>query len=439
MGRSGQFQRGFWGPRGLRVCVCPESGPTGIAIATTLRSPSTVKVWDATGRLLLSLKCSMARDKGPFLFQSLHWSACGGRLAYVGYGLNTKSAGLTVWDRDGKELLNFDKEGVRFYPVTLSPDGQRVAASLHHGDREDAHAETRIWDVATGRPLASIPGFSALTFNHDGHAPRRGRLLEWPARPAAVWDAVTGSEYANWELPGAGAFSIAFSPDEKRIAATVGPWKQQELIVWEVESGKFRKLGQAFKAVTFSPDGKRIAAFLGSGSSNQTAEVGLWDAASGRQVLVLKGHDDRATPAGIVFLPGGDQILSVAELSPGRGTLAVRLWDATPWPEKAIKYADANLEACHLQGWPLGHEGRPLSAAANTFGWQSGAGIRSGEPAWRTRQGDVPHHLRAHPQDRTSRGGARLGRRPSCGRRCSTRVPEPWRLGPRSSLRSSGA
>jgi WD40 repeat protein len=78
------------------------------------------------------------------------------------------------------------------------------------------------------------------------------------------------------------------------------------------------KPGQVSTGITFSPDGSRVAAFIGS--LIQRPEVGLWDVLTGRLVLVLRGHsgdDFSAKDHGIAFLPGGDQILSIADWSPG--------------------------------------------------------------------------------------------------------------------------
>ncbi len=192
----------------------------------------------------------------------------------------------------------------------------------------------KVWDIATRRSLYTIPASGPVTFDPDGkHLTVVAYSRDQPSR-LLLYDAVTGAEYANWEIPGGGGVSrISFSPDGKRIAAMAGSWRQRELIVWEVESGKFSKLGQASTGVTFSPDGTRIAAFVGS----ETAELGLWDAVTGRKVLVLKGHAGRE-PRGIAFHPDGDQILSVAEWSPSGPRrliqLEVKVWDATPWPGK---------------------------------------------------------------------------------------------------------
>ena len=274
-----------------------------IATVTSKGASSTVKLWDSTGRLLCSQKTTTPRNEQ--VNRSLQWSARGHRLACATYSRvsNVFCGNLAVLDQDGKELFHVEEEGTGFFRIALSPDGKRVAASLVLGSRETYRVEARVWDVATGRPLCTIPArLTFLAFDPDGKSlagfavPRGGpnRLL--------VWDAVTGAELANLEAPTGWFSSIAFSPDGKRIAATTDSAMQHELVVWELGSGKFVKLGQASTGVTFSPDGARIAAYVGSETK---AEIGLWDAVTGRQLLVLKGHCRQCALPGDRVLPGG--------------------------------------------------------------------------------------------------------------------------------------
>ena len=64
--------------------------------------------------------------------------------------------------------------------------------------------------------------------------------------------------------------------------------------------------------------------------------IRLWDAATGRQVLALKGHSVNtfSRSSGIAFSPDGRRILSAVErrrIATGPAVeLEVRLWDATP-------------------------------------------------------------------------------------------------------------
>src|SRR5262249_37668936 len=136
------------------------------------------------------------------------------------------------------------------------------------------------------------------------------------------------SECARWQGLTSGGTSIAFSPDGRRVAATISDLRHQsELIVGDLVSGGLMKLGHAQGAVVFSPDGTRLAAY--STLKLQPAEVSLWDVATGRQLLVLKGHAGTSAWDGIAFSPSGDRIVSTAWLR-GTDTVEVKTWDATP-------------------------------------------------------------------------------------------------------------
>jgi WD40 repeat protein len=67
-------------------------------------------------------------------------------------------------------------------------------------------------------------------------------------------------------------------------------------------------------SVAFSPDGR----FLLSGSVDRT--VRLWDAKSGVELAVMRGHDQGVT--NVAFLPDGRHVISES------WDKSVRLWDA---------------------------------------------------------------------------------------------------------------
>src|SRR4051812_37504122 len=75
-------------------------------------------------------------------------------------------------------------------------------------------------------------------------------------------------------------------------------------------------------AARFSPDGARIV----SGSHDQTVRVG--DAASGKELLILRGHEQAVWAAG--FSPDGARIVS------GSDDKTVRVWDAASGKELLV-------------------------------------------------------------------------------------------------------
>ena len=80
--------------------------------------------------------------------------------------------------------------------------------------------------------------------------------------------------------------------------------------------------------MAFSPDGKRLASCHRSLDESSTAgEVKVWDAASGQEILTLKGHTDSVTERGLQprrQTPGQRQL---------RRTSTVKVWDAASGQE----------------------------------------------------------------------------------------------------------
>ena len=109
--------------------------------------------------------------------------------------------------------------------------------------------------------------------------------------------------------------------------------------LWDAASGEelvvLRGHESGVTSVAFSPDGWRVA----SGSSDET--VRLWDAASGEELLVLCGHEKWVTS--VAFSPDGSRIAS------GSRNGTVRLWDASSGEELAVL---------------RGHEGHDVSSVA---------------------------------------------------------------------------
>jgi WD40 repeat protein len=106
----------------------------------------------------------------------------------------------------------------------------------------------------------------------------------------------------------------SFSPDGAQILG--GGTLDGAVRVWDAASGKELLVLDghegAVYAAAFSPDGTRIV----SGSEDDTARV--WDAVSGKELFVLPGHKDGVSSA--AFSPDGARIIS------GSYDGTVRVW-----------------------------------------------------------------------------------------------------------------
>ncbi len=134
---------------------------------------------------------------------------------------------------------------------------------------------------------------------------------------------------------------MAVSADGKRFVT--GGWKH--VTVWDVATGKetLALKGHFHNVVclAFSPDGSRIA----SGAYDLTARI--WDATSGKQLFSLPVSNI----AGLAFSPDGKRLVTV-------GDGAVKVWDATTgkllfplkFVAKATSFPTAQCAACSADG-----------------------------------------------------------------------------------------
>jgi WD40 repeat protein len=235
--------------------------------------------------------------------------------------------------------------------LSLSPDGRRLvtleAESTVHVRGTGAGEvikEAHLWDVASGKELAVIPGpLGHVQFNPDGRyfaaglyskgmANREGGGIYYPppAVTVAVWDATTGAPISTTTNGDFDADSMAFSRDGARLAiASRSPRGLFGFIVHEVASGKqllnVKGHSTDVTRLAFRPDGKRIAS-LSAGDRRADAEVKLWDAATGSELLHFTAQS--LLFGDLVFTANGTRLWVNAT----RGER--QSWDATPLPEE---------------------------------------------------------------------------------------------------------
>src|SRR5262249_10279731 len=135
----------------------------------------------------------------------------------------------------------------------------------------------KVWDLATGREAISLgdeieEGVWAITFSPDGqllaaatghhHSPRgadTGEIWVWNVRTSTLVYALRGHACAVW--------SLAFSPDGKRLASASGPaplssGRGGEVRIWDMTTGEMvwtLTEPMSLYAVAFGPDGRRLA------------------------------------------------------------------------------------------------------------------------------------------------------------------------------------
>jgi len=227
-----------------------------------------------------------------------------------------------------------------FGEVQLSRDGSRMAVGSDTGNVEirDGTGRRRL---ALGTAGASIP-----------------ILLRHQPEPDIWWivDALGGVRRwrgegpipgAAWHMP-PGLIAASLSPDFQSIA---GVHRDGSIHVLRAEDGK--RLAAPIQApgpcldLLHAPDGRTFV------TAGEEGIVRIWDAATGRPVNALRGHQQTAWS--VAFSPDGRRLATG-----GQGVEAVKLWD----PELPAEVGTLRGEGARFYRLHFSNDGRYVGAVA---------------------------------------------------------------------------
>ena len=209
--------------------------------------------------------------------------------------------GQTLVAHDGNQIALWDVHtGERrrtltdtFFNVSLSPDGQTLAATVResttgHGNTYTQTYAVRLWDVRTGKHLPTLTkrttnSIPLISFSPDGQILAvfywDGTTHLWDVRARKSLRSFTGYS-ASFN------HSIRFSPDGQALAIRDRDGKKIHLS--DVRTGKrLRTLTGhtgGVLSVVYSPNGDTIA------SSSWDGTIRLWDARTGKHFRTLKQY-----------------------------------------------------------------------------------------------------------------------------------------------------
>ncbi|MCI0456517.1 MAG: protein kinase [Gemmataceae bacterium] len=280
----------------------------------------TVKVWDAATGQELGTRETLTAG-----LRSVAFSPEGGRLATIGMDQKVK-----VWDAGaGLEARTLTGHTGEVWNVAFSPVGGLLASASSGYDklRQGELGEVKIWDVATGQELRTLPGHKAavtsVAFSPDGKRLAAGTRVfvrsreDLPAEvEVKVWEVATGEVLQTLKVQSARVTSLAFSPDRRWLGAAA---LNGEVKVWDAVTGQehlslfsrnltpqeaardFTPFGKPL-SMAFSPDGKHVA------SGELQGMVHIWDVTTGQKRRPLQAHPSKIET--VAFSPDGTRLAS---------------------------------------------------------------------------------------------------------------------------------
>lgn len=267
------------------VAFCPDD-----KIIASGGSDRLVKLWNVTDR---ELKSSLKGHESAV--RCLSFNSNGKVLASGG-----EDGSVKFWNPETGKEINSAKKASEAEVTALAFAGERTLIS--------ACADGTIfqWDSTTGEMIGALAGHSGgvsglavvadgtelISTGADGILKR---FRQDGAGPIRLFAGHTGVIQC-----------VSFSPDGQRFVSC-GNWPEGDktLRIWNVQKGtEVMKIDVPAQAamVLYSPNGKHIASTCGNGN------IYLWDAKTGEQVRIFKGHQSGV--GGLAFNGDGSRILS---------------------------------------------------------------------------------------------------------------------------------
>ena len=189
----------------------------------------------------------------------------------------------------------------------------------------------RIYEVATGKRLDSLPELPANAVAFSPSPDGRFALYETKQKTVLLWDKAKKSDLMRLDEK-ARINQVAFSPDGSLIAVATshpgpgGYWSIQKLRVWNIQTGALlhelkpfeQSTCEAIEGVLWSRDGNYVLAATKSNSFFTSRGISVWNVASGRH---------RGEFTGPITDVNGLALLNDGKLVAGCNDGVIRIWD----------------------------------------------------------------------------------------------------------------
>jgi WD40 repeat protein len=251
------------------------------------------------------------------------YSPDGSKLATAGDDEQTK-----LWDvASGRELATIRQPGKGrqiVYALAFSPDGKLLATATE---------DVRVWDVNTLAevPLPGRPRWGsglAVAFTPDGSLLLITRTYSREGSTLVAWDRSAGTLCAPFGTQNAIASDLAVSASANLVAVAlfgyqlghrVGLWALDSKLERGILDHKSEAL-PSFQSIAISPDGRTLAVSGGP-------RVFVWDLPARRLRGRVEGHRNQVND--VAFAPSGALLATASH----DGT--VRFWDVESLRERA--------------------------------------------------------------------------------------------------------
>lgn len=292
---NGYYDVKNFGGNTFRYALSPDGKLA--AVAFSRGKLHDLRVWNTeTGQLVKSL----GRDKG---LRSIIFSLDSQSLIYDSEPEDTVCSGLCVWNAETDTISLID-------PLTPFDDWLVLQLQFMPDEVTLVYAayQVKTYNITTGEHQVMTANEGAVfAFANDADYSRVAIVNGWYERPGfnvTVWDTHTAEQLFK-VVPGVAeeVWDVQFDPNGLWFA-TAG-----EIQIWDAETGKPRatlesstvKYRQNFAV---SPNGQVIAAW---GYQSGRYGLGLWDTATGKNLVVVNGGDYLTKFA---FSPDGTMLVS---------------------------------------------------------------------------------------------------------------------------------
>jgi WD40 repeat protein/uncharacterized caspase-like protein len=358
--------------RGLRLAAKSSektwgiTSPDGRLLAVMRPNNAAVAIVEAaSGQQLHTLAPS---GSSPVIVERVRFTPDSNVLAIIyGQDYSQQQAATSVSHRVGAQLKLWDvKMGreistlVSTYTPTdanFSSDGRTIAAIGTMG-------EISVWDTQTGQKLRDLTSSPAAAFNPFGNI-KPGQMPTMPS--AADINAMMSNALGTMSSGTMGQRALAFSADGRTLA-TGGFESKTNIDFGAMMSGAMSGQYPGSKGPKGSKQGSKqpdAADMMKDFKVETTGQVKLWDAATGREIGVLKEHGRGVTK--LVFSRDGKFIASAASDN------TIKIWDVENRREvRTLTGHTSNIES--LDFTP---DGRLLASASDdgsTFLWDTKSG-----------------------------------------------------------------